>query len=300
MHFSSLNPPSLFSVSLCKHDLVTMSVWATVLQSEFEFITALFLEVWKFPTHPNRAWPSLACLCNTRRFARFKLLIKHFYAPAHIGAKFVFGADHKTLVGHHSNTSLFVFLDARFFRAPFCRPKMHYMCECPCIRKIKYVSLEHKSSLQSLGYICRNSQQYTVWVKIIDFSFMPKFIRILRSCFMNIFSKFLTVNISKLNFWLVTYFIWTTLTCFFAPCINGNIIYSAISEHVPLWLGLWSRVTCIKTTRYILHVARCKRSQVHTGVLAEWKPHLFPFGCSEQRVYCLINWNLKVCLHSVF
>ncbi len=73
MHFSSLNPPSLFSVSLCKHDLVTMSVWATVLQSEFEFITALFLEVWKFPTHPNRAWPSLACLCNTRRFARLAL-----------------------------------------------------------------------------------------------------------------------------------------------------------------------------------------------------------------------------------
>ncbi len=140
MHFSYLNPPSLFSVSLCKPDLVTMSVWATVLQSEFEFITALFLEVWKFPTHPNRAWPSLACLCNTRRFARlapqgFKLLIKQFYSPAHIGAKFVFGADHKTLVGHHSNTSLFVFLDARFFRAPFCRPKMHYMCECPCIRK---------------------------------------------------------------------------------------------------------------------------------------------------------------------
>ncbi len=43
----------------------------------------------------------------------------------------------------------------------------------------------------------------TVWVKIIHFSFMPKIIRILRSCSMKIFSKFPTVNISKLNFWLV-------------------------------------------------------------------------------------------------
>uniref|UniRef100_A0A671QK61 Kinesin light chain n=1 Tax=Sinocyclocheilus anshuiensis TaxID=1608454 RepID=A0A671QK61_9TELE len=42
-----------------------------------------------------------------------------------------------------------------------------------------YVTLEHKSSLKSLGYICSNNQQYIVWVKIIDFSFMPKIIRIL-------------------------------------------------------------------------------------------------------------------------
>uniref|UniRef100_A0A673KRF5 Gap junction protein n=1 Tax=Sinocyclocheilus rhinocerous TaxID=307959 RepID=A0A673KRF5_9TELE len=33
--------------------------------------------------------------------------------------------------------------------------------------------------LKSLGYICSNSQKYIVWVKIIDFSFMPKIIRIL-------------------------------------------------------------------------------------------------------------------------
>uniref|UniRef100_A0A671NV83 60S ribosomal export protein NMD3 n=1 Tax=Sinocyclocheilus anshuiensis TaxID=1608454 RepID=A0A671NV83_9TELE len=33
--------------------------------------------------------------------------------------------------------------------------------------------------LKSLGHICSNSQQYIVWVKIIDFSFMPKIIRIL-------------------------------------------------------------------------------------------------------------------------
>ncbi len=37
-------------------------------------------------------------------------------------------------------------------------------------------------------------------VKIIYFYFMPKIIRILRSCPMKLFSKFSTVNISKLNF----------------------------------------------------------------------------------------------------
>ncbi len=69
-------------------------------------------------------------------------------------------------------------------------------------------------------YICNNSQKYIVWVKIIDFSFMPKIIRILRSCSMKIFCKFPTVNISKLNFWLVICitknFIWTTLKVIFS------------------------------------------------------------------------------------
>ncbi len=31
-----------------------------------------------------------------------------------------------------------------------------------------FMTLNHKSSLKSLGYICSNSQQYIVWVKIID------------------------------------------------------------------------------------------------------------------------------------
>ncbi len=50
--------------------------------------------------------------------------------------------------------------------------------------------------------------------------FMPKIIRILRSCSMKIFCKFPTVNISKLNFWLVICiaknFIWTTLKMIFS------------------------------------------------------------------------------------
>ncbi len=37
-----------------------------------------------------------------------------------------------------------------------------------------FVTLNHTTSLKSLGYICSNSQKYIVWVKIIDFSFMPK------------------------------------------------------------------------------------------------------------------------------
>ncbi len=49
---------------------------------------------------------------------------------------------------------------------------------------------------------------------------MPKIIRILRSCSMKIFSKFPTVNISKLNVWLLICiaknFIWTTLKVIFS------------------------------------------------------------------------------------
>ncbi len=36
-----------------------------------------------------------------------------------------------------------------------------------------YVTLDHKTNLK-LGYICNNSQQYILWVKIIHFYFMPK------------------------------------------------------------------------------------------------------------------------------
>ncbi len=43
----------------------------------------------------------------------------------------------------------------------------------------KYVTLDHKTSLKSLEYICINNQKYIEWVKIIDFSFMSKIIRTL-------------------------------------------------------------------------------------------------------------------------
>ncbi len=83
-----------------------------------------------------------------------------------------------------------------------------------------YVTLEHKSSHEQHGYICSNSQQCTVWVKTILFYFMTKIIRILRSCSMKIFSKCPTINIFKLNFWLVICIaknlIWTTLKMIFS------------------------------------------------------------------------------------
>ncbi len=47
------------------------------------------------------------------------------------------------------------------------------------IRQKIYVTLDHKSSFKSLGYICSNSQKYILWVKMIDLTFMPKIIRIL-------------------------------------------------------------------------------------------------------------------------
>ncbi len=40
-----------------------------------------------------------------------------------------------------------------------------------------YVTLEHKTSLKSLVYFCSINQKCIVWVKIIDFCFMPKIIR---------------------------------------------------------------------------------------------------------------------------
>ncbi len=111
-----------------------------------------------------------------------------------------------------------------------------------CLQMIKYVTLEHKSSVESLGYICRNSQQYIVWVKIIDFYFMPKIISILRSCSMKIFCTFLTVNISKLNFWLLICiaknFIWTSLKMIFSIfrffCTLRFQIYKYCPNHTSL------------------------------------------------------------------
>ncbi len=48
-----------------------------------------------------------------------------------------------------------------------------------CLFNICDPGMELKISLKSLGYICSNSQQYIVWVKIIHISFMPKIISIL-------------------------------------------------------------------------------------------------------------------------
>ncbi len=72
-------------------------------------------------------------------------------------------------------------------KALVCLYEIYFIC--------LYVSLEHKSSHKQHSYICSNSQQYIVWVKIIHFYFMPKIIRILISSSMKIFSEFPTINI---------------------------------------------------------------------------------------------------------
>ncbi len=85
---------------------------------------------------------------------------------------------------------------------------------------------------------------------------MPKIIRILRSCSMKIFSKFLTVNISKLNFWLVICiaknFIWTTLKVIFSIfrffCTLRFQIYKycpIITNHTSMESYLFSFRWCI-------------------------------------------------------
>ncbi len=51
-----------------------------------------------------------------------------------------------------------------------------YICKlCLCVCE----ALDHETSLKSLGHICSNSQKYIVWVKIINFYFMPQIIKIL-------------------------------------------------------------------------------------------------------------------------
>ncbi len=45
---------------------------------------------------------------------------------------------------------------------------------------VLFVTLGHKTGLKSRRHVCSSSQQYILWVRIIDFSFMPKITRILR------------------------------------------------------------------------------------------------------------------------
>ena len=74
------------------------------------------------------------------------------------------------------------FLNVLIFLHPQIPDVQNIVKYCPILTNhtsIPYVTLDHKTSLMLHGYICGNSQQNIVWVKIIDFSFMPKIIRIL-------------------------------------------------------------------------------------------------------------------------
>ncbi len=63
-------------------------------------------------------------------------------------------------------------------------PWMHYQLlwikysfKCLDIGRKHVLSVVHVSLEHEHRYICSNSQQYIVWVKIIHFSIMPKIIR---------------------------------------------------------------------------------------------------------------------------
>ncbi len=82
--------------------------------------------------------------------------------------------------------------------------------------KSTYVTLEHKTSLKSLAYICSNSQQYIVWVKIIDFYLMPNIIRTFKN---HVLWRYFVNFLSKIykNVWLVI-------------CMTNNLIWTNLNE----------------------------------------------------------------------
>ncbi len=78
---------------------------------------------------------------------------------------------------------------------------------------------------------------------------MPKIIRILRSCSMKIFCKFPTLNISKLNFWLVICiaknFIWTTLKVIFSIFRFFCTLRFQIYKYCPIITNHTSMENCL-------------------------------------------------------
>ncbi len=102
-----------------------------------------------------------------------------------------------------------------------------------------------------------------VWIKIIHFSFMPKIIMILRSCSIKILRIFPTVNISKLNIWLVTCiaknFIWTTLKMIFSIfrffCTLRFQIYKYCPNHtsMEIWFIQFYVKQLTLMTGFVLH-----------------------------------------------
>ncbi len=53
-------------------------------------------------------------------------------------------------------------------------PVIHSLRQLVLLNEGRFVSLQHKTNVKSLGYICSNSQQYIVWVKIIIFILCQK------------------------------------------------------------------------------------------------------------------------------
>ncbi len=54
-----------------------------------------------------------------------------------------------------------------------------HVCVCVCVCVWVRETLDHKTSHE---YICSNGQQYIVWVKICDFSFITYYLKRITSC----------------------------------------------------------------------------------------------------------------------
>ncbi len=158
----------------------------------------------------------------------------------------------------------------------------------------RYVTLEHKTSVKLRGCICSNSQQYIVWLKIIHFYFMPKIIRILRSCTMKIFSTFRTINLiidfdlSNLKIWFSLY--WDFFFCtlrfqIFKYCPSHTSMeilfiqlsddaYISIYQNLNLWLVLCSGF------------AMTSRSYSNVQALLHWPPAIVTQigSCSKTQI----------------
>ncbi len=134
--------------------------------------------------------------------------------------------------------------------------------------KILYVSLEHRRSHKQHRYICSNRQQYIVRVIII---------RILRSCSMKIFC---TVNISKLNYWLLICiaksFIWTTLKMIFSIFI----FFCTLSFQIYKYCQIITNHTSMEIL-FIQILALCSNLK-----LKKW--HLWLVLCSRVTYYCTV------------
>jgi len=116
----------------------------------------------------------------------------------------------------------------------------------------KDMFLEHRRSHKQHSYICRNSQQYIVWV----FAFMLKIIRILRSCSLKIFSICHIINLiieCNLNnfkgdfFQCLDFFAPSDSQILSKPYINGNMIYYLASASGAWWQRLrdWGGVSSL-------------------------------------------------------
>ncbi len=102
--------------------------------------------------------------------------------------------------------------------------------------------LEHISNLKQHRYIVANSQQYTVWVKIIHFYFTPK-IMFHEDILYISYCKYINF---KCYFFNNNFFSWCSNSCIsaqYCPIITNHTSMESLFINRPLWLVLWSRIT---------------------------------------------------------